>query len=165
MASTCSTSLVPIPKARAPKAPWVEVWLSPHTMVMPGWVRPSSGPMMCTIPWWASPIGNSRMPNSAQLAARTSIWRAEMGSSIGPSRAVVGTLWSMVATVRSGRRTAAPGQAQAVEGLGRGDLVDQVQVDVEQVGLAVGLADHVALPDLVGQGASAGLMASSHILR
>ena len=29
---------MPIPKANAPNAPWVAVWLSPHTMVMPGWV-------------------------------------------------------------------------------------------------------------------------------
>ena len=29
-----------MPKASAPNAPWVEVWLSPHTTVMPGWVRP-----------------------------------------------------------------------------------------------------------------------------
>ena len=29
----------------APKAPCVEVWLSPQTMVMPGWVTPSSGPI------------------------------------------------------------------------------------------------------------------------
>ena len=57
MASTCSTSLVPMPKASAPKAPWVEVWLSPHTMVMPGWVRPCSGPMTWTMPWLAWPIG------------------------------------------------------------------------------------------------------------
>ena len=28
-----------MPKASAPKAPWVEVWLSPQTMVMPGWVQ------------------------------------------------------------------------------------------------------------------------------
>ena len=33
-----------------PNAPWVEVWLSPHTMVMPGWVRPNSGPITCTMP-------------------------------------------------------------------------------------------------------------------
>ena len=57
VASTCSTSEVPMPKASAPKAPWVEVWLSPHTMVMPGWVSPSSGPMMWTMPWLAWPIG------------------------------------------------------------------------------------------------------------
>ncbi|GIX12805.1 MAG: hypothetical protein KatS3mg118_0764 [Paracoccaceae bacterium] len=51
VASTCSTSEVPIPWASAPKAPWVAVWLSPQTMVMPGSVQPCSGPMMCTIPW------------------------------------------------------------------------------------------------------------------
>ncbi len=57
VARTCSTSLVPMPKASAPKAPWVEVWLSPHTIVMPGWVRPCSGPMTWTMPWLAWPIG------------------------------------------------------------------------------------------------------------
>ena len=50
VASTCSTSDVPMPCASAPKAPCVEVWLSPHTMVMPGWVQPCSGPMMWTMP-------------------------------------------------------------------------------------------------------------------
>jgi hypothetical protein len=57
VASTCSTSLVPMPTARAPKAPWVLVWLSPHTMVMPGWVSPSWGPMTCTMPWLRWPMG------------------------------------------------------------------------------------------------------------
>ncbi len=56
VASTCSTSLVPIPKARAPKAPWVEVWLSPQTIVIPGSVRPCSGPITCTMPWFGSPM-------------------------------------------------------------------------------------------------------------
>ncbi len=55
MASTCSTSLVPIPKASAPKAPWVAVCESPHTIVIPGWVTPSSGPIMWTIPWRSEP--------------------------------------------------------------------------------------------------------------
>ena len=57
VASTCSTSVVPMPKASAPNAPWVEVWLSPQTMVMPGWVSPSCGPTTCTMPCSASPIG------------------------------------------------------------------------------------------------------------
>ena len=50
VASTCSTSLVPIPNASAPNAPWVAVCESPQTIVMPGWVTPSSGPITCTIP-------------------------------------------------------------------------------------------------------------------
>ena len=53
--STCSTSLVPMPKASAPKAPWVEVCESPQTIVMPGWVTPSSGPITCTMPWRSEP--------------------------------------------------------------------------------------------------------------
>ena len=39
-----------MPKASAPKAPWVEVCESPQTIVIPGLVRPSSGPMMWTMP-------------------------------------------------------------------------------------------------------------------
>ena len=57
VARTCSTSLVPMPKARAPNAPWVDVWLSPQTMVIPGWVRPCSGPMTWTMPWLGWPMG------------------------------------------------------------------------------------------------------------
>ena len=50
VANTCSTSEVPIPKAMAPKAPCVEVCESPQTIVKPGCVIPSSGPMTCTMP-------------------------------------------------------------------------------------------------------------------
>jgi hypothetical protein len=46
----------------------------------------------------------------------------------------------------------AAGRAQAVEGLRAGDLVDEVQVDVEQVRLAGGAADDVGVVDLLGQG-------------
>ena len=103
VARTCSTSEVPMPIASAPKAPWVEVWLSPQTMVMPGWVRPSCGPTTCTIPCSGSPIGCSRTPNSAQLRRSVSTWVRETGSAIGLSMSMVGTLWSSVARVRSGR--------------------------------------------------------------
>ena len=34
-----------------------EVWLSPQTSVTPGRVKPSSGPMTCTMPWRSSRIG------------------------------------------------------------------------------------------------------------
>jgi hypothetical protein len=43
--NTISTSEVPIPKAIAPKAPWVEVCESPQTIVAPGRVMPFSGPI------------------------------------------------------------------------------------------------------------------------
>ena len=45
-----------MPNASAPKAPWVEVWLSPQTIVIPGWVSPSSGPITCTMPSRPEPV-------------------------------------------------------------------------------------------------------------
>jgi hypothetical protein len=92
VASTCSTSLVPMPKASAPNAPCVLVWLSPHTIVVPGSVRPSSGPMTCTMPWRPLSKSNSGTPNADALARRVSTcWRAS-GSAIGKCRDDVGTL-------------------------------------------------------------------------
>ena len=118
VASTCSTSLVPMPNASAPNAPCVAVCESPHTIVRPGWVTPSCGPMTCTMPWLSSPSGCSRMPNSAQLRRSVSICVREVGSAIvsgSPRRRLnagsaypVGVLWSSVASVRSVRRTARP---------------------------------------------------------
>ena len=97
-----------MPTASAPNAPWVDVWLSPQTIVIPGCVRPCSGPITCTMPWPGSPIAYSRMPNSSQFWASTCICLAEIGSRTGRWMSVVGTLWSIVATVRSGRRTVRP---------------------------------------------------------
>ena len=57
VASTCSTSEVPMPNAMAPNAPWVDVCESPHTTVMPGWVSPSCGPTTWTMPCSAWFIG------------------------------------------------------------------------------------------------------------
>ena len=67
------------------------------------------------------------------------------------SRGSVGTLWSAVASVRSGPAHLAAGEPQALERLRRGDLVDEVQVDVEQRGpaLALGRPHLVRLPDLL----------------
>ncbi len=107
VARTCSTSLVPMPKASAPNAPWVEVCESPQTIVMPGWVRPSCGPITCTMPCCASPSGCRRTLNSSQLRRSVSICVRETGSAI-VSRLSVGVLWSSVAIVRSVRRTVRP---------------------------------------------------------
>ena len=51
----------------------------------------------------------------------------------------------------------AAGEAETVEGLRRGDLVDEVQVDVEQRGFACGLGDEVLLPDFFKEGAGCGV--------
>ncbi len=110
VASTCSTSDVPMPKASAPKAPWVAVCESPQTIVMPGWVTPSSGPITCTMPWWAEPSEKTGTPNSAQFRSSVSTCVRESASRMRAATGVpsVGTLWSAVASVRSGRRTLRP---------------------------------------------------------
>ena len=66
VASTCSTSLVPMPNASAPNAPWVAVCESPQTIVMPGWVTPSSGPITWTMPCSREP---ERVHGHAELLA------------------------------------------------------------------------------------------------
>jgi hypothetical protein len=55
VASTCSTSVEPMPKATAPSAPCVAVCESPHTRSRPGCVSPCSGPITCTMPRRVSP--------------------------------------------------------------------------------------------------------------
>ncbi len=115
VASTCSTSEVPTPNASAPNAPCVEVWLSPQTIVIPGCVSPSSGPITCTIPSRPLPVAKRRMPKSSQFRRSASSCARASGSSTGPGR--VGTLWSIVATVSSGRRTGPAGEAEGLERL------------------------------------------------
>ncbi len=108
VASTCSTSDVPMPNASEPNAPCVEVWLSPQTIVIPGRVMPSSGPITWTMPCSAESMSNNGTPNSRQFFCSASICFAAIGSVIGRPRGVVGMLWSTVATVRSGCRTGRP---------------------------------------------------------
>ena len=118
VARTISTSLVPIPNASAPNAPCVAVWLSPHTIVIPGCVRPSSGPMTWTIPCVSSPRAWRGMPNCAQLSTSCWICAAAIESRIGRPRGVVGVEWSIVATVRSGWRTGSPRSRRPVKACG-----------------------------------------------
>ena len=108
VARTCSPSEVPMPKARAPKAPCVAVWLSQQTTVVPGRVKPCSGPMTCTMPWRGSSMSKIGTSNSRQLMLRVSTCRRDSGSSMPNRRSVVGTLWSATARVASRRRTCRP---------------------------------------------------------
>ncbi len=118
VASTCSTSEVPMPNARAPNAPWVEVCESPHTTVRPGMVSPSWGPTWCTMPWSASPREWMRTPNSLALLRSVSIWVRLVRSAIGRSMSSVGVLWSSVAIVRSVRRTCRPARRRPSKACG-----------------------------------------------
>ena len=97
-----------MPRANAPKAPWVEVWLSPQTMVLPGCVYPCSGPMMWTMPWLALSMSYRVIPNSFAFRVMASSCLRDISSAMGWDRSEVGTLWSMVAMVSSGRRIFRP---------------------------------------------------------
>ena len=156
VARTCSTSEVPIPNARAPNAPWVDVWESPHTMVMPGWVTPCSGPMTWTIPWRGS---SSPYSVTLELLAvghqGVDLLLGEgISDSEGPACGGHAVVDGGQGQVRPAHRPA--GHPETVEGLGGGDLVDQVQVDVEQGGFAFGLPHQMAVPNLLEEGLRCG---------
>mmetsp|Transcript_1963 Transcript_1963/g.6482 ORF Transcript_1963/g.6482 Transcript_1963/m.6482 type:complete len:218 (+) Transcript_1963:416-1069(+) len=118
VARTCSTSDVPMPNASAPKAPCVAVCESPQTQVVPGSVKPCSGPMMWTMPCRLSLMPKYLTPKSATFSssARTCVRDATSSRNVSTlsvplwneSRFDVGTLWSTVASVQSGRRTGRP---------------------------------------------------------
>ena len=69
---------------------------------------------------------------------------------IGPSS--VGTLWSIVAMERSGRRSVRPASRRPSKACGEVTSWIEMEVDEEQRGLAGRLGDDVALPDLVEKG-------------
>ncbi len=151
-----------MPKASAPNAPCVAVCESPQTIVMPGWVRPSCGPITCTMPWLL--VAQRVQPDAElgavaaqrlDLRARGRVGDREQVAAAGVERRV-GVPGRGVVVLGRERQVGPPhraaGQPQAVEGLRAGHLVQQVQVDVEQVRLAVGGPHHVGVPDLLGQG-------------
>ena len=98
VASTCSRSLAPIPKASAPSAPWVDVWESPQTSTIPGWVMPCSGPTTCAMPWRESSRPKCTMPYVRVFCTSSCTTRRWSASLIAPmSRLRVETPWSGVA--------------------------------------------------------------------
>ena len=111
-----------MPNASAPNAPCVDVWLSPQTMVLPGCVAPSSGPMMCTMPRSSLSKPRSGMPKSLQLVCIWRICAAAEGPTTSMSASVrtgvVGVEWSIVASVRSTRRTGRPRSRSTVNACG-----------------------------------------------
>ena len=163
VASTCSTSLVPMPNASAPNAPWVDVCESPQTMVIPGWVSPSCGPTTCTMP--CSGVAH-RVEPDAELGAvgaqRLDLQPGDriLDQQIAADERTAGhraaAEFGRDVVVLGGERQIGPadraaGQPQAVERLRAGHLVDQVQVDEEQVGLTLRGVHDVCVPDLLGQ--------------
>src|SRR3989454_955273 len=105
VARTSRTCVVPMPKAMAPTAPWVEVWLSPQAMVMPGWLSPSSGPITWTMPCLPLAMSKSGRPNSFMFRYMCWAISSACGSAKGRAWSSVGMMWSSVPNVRSGMRT------------------------------------------------------------
>jgi hypothetical protein len=83
-----------MPKAMAPKAPWVEVCESPQTMVMPGWVA-----LLGADDVHDALAGSPIVAGDAELGGvgpqRVDLLGLEIGSAIGWSMFAVGTLWSI----------------------------------------------------------------------
>ncbi|MNT70820.1 hypothetical protein D3C72_2092450 [compost metagenome] len=94
-----------MPNANAANAPCVDVCESPQAMLMPGKVAPRSGPTTCRMPWRGSSMPKLTMPVSAQFWSRASTCARLTGSAMPSLRAVVGTLWSAVASTEAARHT------------------------------------------------------------
>ena len=122
VAMTWPTSVVPIPKASAPNAPCVLVWLSPQTIVRPGCVAPSSGPMTWTMPRCGCFRPSRSSPNSAALRSSCATCFAAASSLIGAPPKIcavsVGVEWSIVTSVRSRRRTGSPRERSSAKACG-----------------------------------------------
>ena len=145
VARTCSTSLVPMPNASAPNAPWVAVWESPQTITSPGCVRPISGPMMWTMPCPRAPHGWSWMPNSSQLFLSLHLLRGDpvlyRQPHVGRRDVVVHGREREVRAPHPASREPEP-----FESLRARHLVHEVEVYVEEIRLPLGAAHHVPLP-------------------
>ena len=138
-----------MPCASAPKAPCVEVWLSPQTMVVPGSVKPCSGPITCTMPCRMSRSSKYSMPKSLALLAMVSTWM-RLSSSLMPLAAVGGRDVVIDHGERLlGRAHLAAGHAQALEGLRARHLVHEMAVDIEDAGAVRLPVDDVVVENLV----------------
>ena len=121
-----------MPNATAPNAPCVEVWLSPQAIVIPGCVRPSSGPMTWTMPWL---VVAEVVERDAELAAVALERRHHLlGHHVGErprARLASARCDRPSRRCAAGTRTGQPRCAQRVERLRARDLVHEVQADEE----------------------------------
>ena len=122
-----------MPNASAPNAPCVDVWLSPQTIVQPGSVMPSSGPMTCTMPWLRLCMSKRLMPFSWQFFRQRLELRRGVESSSMRQSAVLGR--NGVVHHREGQLRPAHFASRGFQSrkrLRRGDFVDQVAVNIDQ---------------------------------
>src|SRR5207245_1270201 len=113
------------------------------------------------------------VPMRPMTASTTSLAVTPSGNAPSTVTAIVpGRRWGSVWVARTcstslvpmPKASAPPRQPEPVERLRRGDLVDEVEVDVQDVGLALGPTDDVRVPDLLTERSGLGHRLS-HILR
>ena len=156
MARTISTSLVPIPNASAPNAPWVDgVRIAAHDR-HPGLGQPElrsddvddalarvadaveRDPELGAVGLELVDLGERHLVDERQAA-------------IGRRDRVVGGRDGLAGAAHADAAGAQPG-----EGLRAGDFVDEVEVDGQDGGRTRVLGHDVVVPDLVDDGARAG---------
>ena len=151
VASTCSTSEVPMPKARAPSAPWVEVW---QIAADDGHARQRG-----------AKLGADDVHDALAHIEHRDVGHAELGDVplqgldldaallFLDAQAAVGGGDVMVRyrerRVRAAHRAAR--QPQPLERLRAGHLMHEMAVDVEHAGAIRQPLDDMAVPDLVEQ--------------
>ena len=116
------------------------VWLSPHTIVMPGRVKPCSGPIT-----WTMPGGHRRRRNRHfEIGA---VWRQGFDLDANSRRCRPSGRWSghcdRTAKV-FGCPQLAPGGA-ALESLRAGDFMDQVAINIDQTRPIILAVDHMGV--------------------
>ena len=148
VARTCVISVAPMPNASAPNAPCVDVWLSAHTMIVPGQLKPCSGPTTCTMPCRGSV--EAEAGDAGGGAVRHQRLRHAALFRIADRREIAAGRGNVVIRRAERPMGRARSQAAAPQRLERhrGDVVDEVPVDVEQHLPVVALEDLVARPDL-----------------
>jgi hypothetical protein len=115
VARMCVISLVPQPKASAPTPPTVLAWLSGTACVAPGSTMPSSGATTWEMPCSGSSMSKSFMP-FLRVPSRIARKNAVPDGLVSSSRpALVATVWSCTAKVRSGRWIGRPCFSSAVK--------------------------------------------------
>ena len=139
-----------MPNAIAPNAPWVLVWLSPQTIVIPGWVRPEL--RTDDVHDALVEVAERVQPDAellGVLAQRLDLGaRDRVGDRLVPVEGRDVVVLGRQGEVGAADRPA--GEAEPLERLRTGDLVDEVEVDVEQVGLTRRRPHDVLVPDLLG---------------
>ncbi len=142
-----------MPKARAPNAPCVEVWLSPHTIVLPGCVMPELGPD--DVHDAAAAVLQVEQLDAELLRIDLELpdlLRRRVHRDGHAAEHLLGARGRGV--IHGGEREIRPAQLEAARAqfgvrLRRGHFVREMQVDEQNGGCISGLGhDHVVVPDL-----------------